>query len=105
MIMATPVSEGTLLWEASEEVKQQANITQYMKWLEREKGLRFEDPEKLWEWSVTNIEDFWASLWDYFHVKASKPYRAVLSGLSGSPALNSIMPSMYFAMRLPAAPL
>ncbi len=76
--MATPVSEGTLLWEASEEVKRQANITQYMKWLEREKGLHFDNPEKLWEWSVTNTEDFWASLWDYFHIKASKPYRAVL---------------------------
>ncbi len=76
--MTTPVNEGTVLWEPSEEVKRQANITQYMKWLEREKGLHFDDLEKLWEWSVTSIEDFWASLWDYFHIKASKPYRVVL---------------------------
>jgi acetoacetyl-CoA synthetase len=76
--MRTPVNEGTVLWEPSEELKRHANITQYMKWLEREKGLHFDDPEKLWEWSVTSIEDFWASLWDYFHLKVSKPYRAVL---------------------------
>jgi acetoacetyl-CoA synthetase len=77
--MATPISEGTLLWEPSEEMKRQANITQYMQWLESEKGLLFDDPERLWEWSVSSLEDFWASLWEYFHIKASKPYSAVLT--------------------------
>ena len=77
--MAAPVSEGTLLWEPSEEMKRQANSTQYMQWLENEKGLYFDDPEKLWQWSVNSLEDFWASLWDYFHIKTSKPYSTVLS--------------------------
>jgi acetoacetyl-CoA synthetase len=77
--MATPISEGTLLWEPSEEMKQQANITQYMQWLEREKGLHFGDPEQLWEWSVNSLEDFWASLWDYFKIIASQPYSTVLT--------------------------
>jgi acetoacetyl-CoA synthetase len=77
-VMATQVSEGTLLWEPSEELKQQANITRYMKWLEREKGLSFASQQELWEWSVTRLEDFWASIWEYFNVKASKPYTAVL---------------------------
>lgn len=76
--MAGPISEGTLLWEPSEEMKQQANVTHYMQWLESNKGLHFDDPEKLWEWSVNNLEDFWASQWEYFHIKASKPYNAVL---------------------------
>jgi acetoacetyl-CoA synthetase len=76
--MAGPISEGTLLWEPSEEMKQQANVTHYMQWLESNKGLHFDDPEKLWEWSVNNLEDFWASQWEYFHIKASKPYSAVL---------------------------
>jgi acetoacetyl-CoA synthetase len=78
--MAAPISEGTLLWEPSEEMKRQANITHYMQWLESEKGLHFDDPEKLWEWSVSSLEDFWASLWEYFHIKTSKPYSAVLNG-------------------------
>ena len=77
--MAAPISEGTLLWEPSEEMKRQANITHYKQWLESEKGLHFDDPEKLWEWSVSSLEDFWASLWEYFHIKASKPYSAVLT--------------------------
>jgi acetoacetyl-CoA synthetase len=76
--MATPISEGMLLWEPSEQVKEQANIRRYMQWLEREKGLHFSTPQELWTWSVDKLEDFWASLWDYFHIKASKPYETVL---------------------------
>jgi acetoacetyl-CoA synthetase len=77
--METPVGDGTLLWEPSEELKQQATLTRYMQWLERENGLRFGDQEALWEWSVNHLEDFWASIWDFFAVKASKPYTRVLA--------------------------
>ncbi len=66
------------LWEPSEVVKQQANVTHYRQWLAREKGQSFETYEELWEWSVTHLEDFWASLWDYFHIQASQPYSTVL---------------------------
>ncbi len=76
--MATPVTEGMLLWEPSEQMKEQANIRLYMQWLAREKGLHFTTPDELWAWSVDKIEDFWASLWDYFQIKASKPYETVL---------------------------
>ena len=76
--MATPVTEGMLLWEPSEQMKEQANIRHYMQWLAREKGLHFTTPDELWAWSVDKIEDFWASQWDYFSIKASKPYESVL---------------------------
>jgi acetoacetyl-CoA synthetase len=50
-----------------------------MQWLQKEKGLHFDDPEKLWEWSVNSLEDFWASIWEFFHIQASEPYSAVLA--------------------------
>jgi acetoacetyl-CoA synthetase len=75
----TEVVEGTLLWEPSEEFKENANITRYMRWLESEKGLSFKGYSELWEWSVTEIEEFWASIWEYFEVRASKPYQKVLA--------------------------
>src|SRR4028118_495153 len=73
----TETAEGTLLWEPSERFKQNATITGYMEWLGREKDLRFEDYTALWEWSVTDVEGFWASLWEFFEIQ-SKPYEAVL---------------------------
>ena len=67
------------LWVPSEEVKQQANVTHYMQWLAKEKGLNFSTREELWEWSVGDQDAFWASIWDYFHISASHPYTAVLA--------------------------
>jgi acetoacetyl-CoA synthetase len=77
-MMKTTLAEGMPLWEPSEEVKQQANATRYMQWLAREQGLTFQTYEELWQWSVTHVEDFWASLWNYFHIQASQPYSTVL---------------------------
>ena len=56
----TETAEGTLLWEPPEGFKENATITRYMEWLAREKGLSFEDYTALWEWSVTDIDGFWA---------------------------------------------
>ena len=77
--MGTASGDETLLWEPSEELKQQATLTRYMQWLEREKGLYVRDQEELWHWSVSHLEDFWASIWDFFSVKASRPYTSVLA--------------------------
>ncbi len=74
----TEATEGTLLWEPSEELKENSNIAHYMQWLEETKGLSFESYEELWEWSVADLEEFWASIWEYFEVQASKPYTEVL---------------------------
>ena len=73
------ISEGTILWEPGEEVIRRANMTKYMRWLASEKGLAFEDYNSLWQWSVTEIEDFWLSLWEYFDILSSRPFGRVLA--------------------------
>src|SRR5205814_4060734 len=77
--MGTASGDETLLWEPSEELKQQATLTRYMHWLEREKGLHIRDQEELSHWSVSHLEEFWASIWDFFSVKASWPYTSGLA--------------------------
>jgi acetoacetyl-CoA synthetase len=66
------------IWEPTPESIERAHITRYMRWLERERGLRFADYQALWRWSVTDLEGFWSSIWDFFGVRASKPYTRVL---------------------------
>jgi acetoacetyl-CoA synthetase len=75
----TETAEGTLLWEPSEGFKENANISRYMRWLKDERDLSFDDYAELWEWSVADLEGFWASLWEYCGVEASKPYERVLA--------------------------
>jgi len=70
---------GELLWEPSAETIEGATITRYMRWLEAERGLRFDgEYAALWRWSVDELEDFWASIWDFFGVAASTKHERVL---------------------------
>jgi acetoacetyl-CoA synthetase len=60
-------------------VKEQANLSHYIEWLEDEQGLAFPSYHELWEWSVTELEDFWQSVWEYFRIEASGQYASVLA--------------------------
>jgi acetoacetyl-CoA synthetase len=75
----TEIAEGTLLWEPSEEFKENAMISRYMTWLKDERDLSFDGYGELWEWSVTDLDGFWSSIWEYFDVTSSNPYERVLS--------------------------
>src|SRR5262245_18280700 len=70
--------EGDLLWSPSQSVIDAANLTRYMGWLREQRGLDFANYQALWQWSVSEVEAFWASVWDYFGVVSSKPYTTVL---------------------------
>ena len=58
------------LWEPPVELVERARMTEYMRWLEAERGLRFDGYHELWQWSVDDLEAFWLSIWDFFGVQA-----------------------------------
>jgi acetoacetyl-CoA synthetase len=73
------VQEGSLLWEPPEELAAGSNLTRYRNWLERERGLRFAGYDDLWSWSVTDLEGFWSSIWEFCGVRGHAPARSVVS--------------------------
>jgi acetoacetyl-CoA synthetase len=75
---STTGNEGEVLWEPSPKIIEEANITAYMQWLKKEKKLVFDNYAQLWQWSVSDIENFWQSLWEYFKIETSQPYAHVL---------------------------
>ena len=68
-----------IVWTPSPERIASATITRYREWLNETRGLALEDYADLWQWSVDELEDFWASIWEFFEVEASEPYERVLS--------------------------
>jgi acetoacetyl-CoA synthetase len=70
--------EGKLLWEPSRDKVERSNMVRYMRWLREERGVAAESYDDLWRWSVSEIEDFWASVWDFCGVRAYEPYERVL---------------------------
>lgn len=73
------VTDAKLLWEPTSEFRESSKISRYMNWLNNELGLSFGAYGDLWKWSVENVDDFWESIWRFFDIEASKPYREVLS--------------------------
>lgn len=66
------------IWTPSPERIARAGITRYRKWLEERHGLRFDDYESLWRWSVDELETFWATIWVFTGMRSATPYRQVL---------------------------
>ena len=62
--MAPPAT----LWTPPADVRERTRIGAYLGWLERERGLRFDDYATLHRWSVTDLDAFWRSIWDHFGV-------------------------------------
>jgi len=67
-----------LLWQPGEELKAGSALAGYMAWLRDERGVAVETYDELWRWSVDDLDGFWASIWDYFDVRASVPSETVL---------------------------
>jgi acetoacetyl-CoA synthetase len=66
------------LWEPSAAARENAKMTRYMRWLGERRERPFADYAELWRWSVDEIEEFWASIWEFCGVHASRPYTRVL---------------------------
>ena len=71
-------ARGELLWEPSADAIERTTMTRYMRWLAAERGLSLDAYGPLWQWSVTELEDFWRSIWDFFAVESATPYSTVL---------------------------
>jgi acetoacetyl-CoA synthetase len=67
-----------VLWTPPPDVRDTSRIGRYLRWLEETRGLRFEDYDALWRWSVTDLEAFWRSIWDHFEIVAHSQPTATL---------------------------
>ena len=71
---------GDVLWTPPADVRERSRIGDYLRWLAEHRGLEFADYDALWCWSVTDLDGFWRSIWDYFEVVAHTPPTATLTG-------------------------
>ncbi|MFG2053515.1 acetoacetate--CoA ligase [Micromonospora sp. NPDC048930] len=70
---------GDVLWTPPADVRERSRIGDYLRWLAEHRGLEFADYDALWRWSVTDLDAFWRSIWDYFAVIAHTPPTATLA--------------------------
>ncbi len=73
------------LWEPSEERKKQANLTRFINLVNERYGLEITSYPQLYNWSIENIPDFWATMWEFAEIKASRGYDQVVDDLTKFP--------------------
>jgi acetoacetyl-CoA synthetase len=73
------------LWTPSQERKQQANVTRFMNEVNARHRLDLTSYPELYQWSIENIPDFWAAVWDFAEIKASRRYDQVADDLTKFP--------------------
>ncbi|MHA2185229.1 MAG: acetoacetate--CoA ligase [Promethearchaeota archaeon] len=74
--------EPKKLWDPSEEWINNANITQFIEFINRKFDKSIKGGKDLYDWSVEYIEDFWAAMWDFGGIIASKSYDKVVEDLN-----------------------
>lgn len=73
------------LWTPSRERIEEANTTRFISEVNKKHGLEIESYSDLYKWSVENIADFWAAMWQFADVKASRKFTSVVDDLGRFP--------------------
>ncbi len=74
-----------LLWRPSEERIKNSNMYAFMNQINETYHKNFKEYNELYQWSVENIPELWAAMWDFAGIKASKHYDRVIDDVKKMP--------------------
>ncbi|PRC43904.1 acetoacetate--CoA ligase, partial [Mycobacterium sp. ITM-2017-0098] len=66
MERSVTVATDEAQWVPTDQDVADARVTDFTRFVEKRTGSTLPDYHALWQWSVNDIEGFWAALWDYF---------------------------------------
>ena len=73
------------LWEPSRKLIESAEVTRFIELVNREYGQDIKGGRELYSWSVENIPDFWAAMWQFGDIVASRGYSRVVEDMGVYP--------------------
>lgn len=74
-----------LLWQPVDERGKSANITKFIGFVNERHGNKLDSYDELYDWSVNNIPDFWAAVWDFVDIKTSRKYETIVDDFNKMP--------------------
>jgi acetoacetyl-CoA synthetase len=69
---------GQVLWTPPADSRETTQLGRFLDFVRDARGHDLPGYDELFEWSVSDLEGFWGSLWDFFEVRAHSPYDRVL---------------------------
>ena len=79
------ISERKKLWEPSKNWIKNAEVTHFIELVNKKYNQKIKGAKDLYKWSVDKIEDFWAAMWDFASIVASKKYEKVVEDVNVFP--------------------
>lgn len=70
---------GKLLWKPSEGRIKSSNMYRFMAFVNERHQLDFKDYDGLYAWSISELAAFWADVWDFVGIKASRKCDQVIN--------------------------
>jgi acetoacetyl-CoA synthetase len=74
-----------VLWQPSKERIKQANMTMFIDFVNKKHRLNINSYSQVHNWSTENIPDFWAAMWEFGGIIASRRYDKVVDDLRKFP--------------------
>jgi acetoacetyl-CoA synthetase len=74
-----------MLWEPSEKRIQNTNMYRFMNFVNTKFNQNLTEYTSLYQWSIDNIPDFWAAVWEFVDIKASQTYDQVIDDATKMP--------------------
>ena len=65
-----------ILWQPTMAQKQASCLSDYMNYIAQEGYGSFDDYDALWHWSVSDLDGFWESIWDFADIIGERGARA-----------------------------
>jgi acetoacetyl-CoA synthetase len=72
------LAPGHVVWTPPADAGKRFVLGRYLDWLAARHGRGFAGYHELHRWSVTDLDGFWGSVWDFFGITAHTPYGRVL---------------------------
>jgi len=76
---------GKLLWTPTRERVEASNLYRFIQTVNQRFGLKLDGYAALYQWSIDHIPDFWAAMWDFAHIEASRPYTGIVDDVTRMP--------------------
>lgn len=73
---------SNLLWEPSVTYKQESSLYQFKQFVAQKRHLKLEAYSELWDWSVSQKEEFWEDIVVFFDVQFHHPYQQIFESSS-----------------------
>ena len=63
-----------MLWQPSQLQIDNSQISKFREVVNEKYNLNLADYNNLYDWSISNPEDFWESMWNFGHIISSESY-------------------------------